>query len=372
MNVMIAQAPSLTNSNLATFETACTLANARGAAGVRSSCGMGGFGGTARISAASLAIMTTGITFAANAGLSKVSVQLSFSPRRDGAYLVGLNGGSDITVQSRPPAGTGNGIWLWLVQAWQDVIDTCRAAAIAAGQDPTTFLEFELANEINKGGISGPKNASGVYVGVYGVSMHYGAIEADWFTMAAFVTSRVNFHGSPTCMTLEGDTSDSDRGTDSPAADGIADYLTEIASFTGADAISFLGYLTHLTFNKYASAPSTPYDAAAVKVAFSTKIQTQVDAMDANANITGKAKNLREFGIKANFCPPCTTANQIRNDLIAQVKVEANISEGCLYTLYNLTPTVQTVGSDYSFYSYELDGTPRLIVTGQHDSHISF
>lgn len=347
-NNILAGVQSANSAKLAQCKADMDIAKARNFYGVRVNCSLGAYGDASSVPTTYLA---QAVTYAASIGLSKVSILLNYDPKFNGAHVVSLNGGATYAIATRPPAGPGNAVWIWIAAQRQSFVDAARAAAIAAGKDPTTFLEFEFSNEQDKGGVSGPKDASGNYSGVY-ATYDYGYIEPAWFLMAKTIEGLMNYHGVPTVLyTFEDDSGDSNHN-------GTIDAQVEVDSWTGGDATTLASYSNVVGMNCYGAPPATPYDVVATQAAFSTKVSTGVGRIHGNSLLSAKSVKVREFGIDKDKCPSCTTPNEVRNDLVAQMKVEASIVEASFYRLTNISGSTGP-GSDFHFYAYSTSGVPN-------------
>ena len=350
MPQLMLNVPAANGSKLTACLSGITLAAARGFYGVRCSAGM------SNMPFSDLTIDVSGITSAVNAAsdanLSKISFLLNLGVKRNQAIADAWNAGTLWPVPNLPWTGVTSSMRNRICdEIIQLIVDTARAAAIAKGETPTTFLEFELLNEPGKDGNQEPVDSDGTFTTYPGLSN--GQIHADYASMLDLVLTRVNFQSIPTIsVTLE--------------ASGTTEATTEVNSISGATWTSVIGACTRIGFNRYADTISPPYVEADVKSAFSTKVQAQVTRMVANAVIGSKAKSIREFGINSglgdgtgNRTPPCTHCNQIKSDLCEAMAVEANIQEAGLYTAYNVGSSSSS--GDYAFYCYEPDNTPRIM-----------
>ncbi|MEA2553265.1 MAG: hypothetical protein QOJ65_1441 [Fimbriimonadaceae bacterium] len=331
-NPILLNIKSATSSNMGHAQAGIDLAVARGFAGVRISAGMDANGDQSTVNTFHV---STIVAYGAAAGLTKMSFLLNGNPKREGAYLKPFNGEAGWAVQSRPPAGTGNAIWNYIADGWIAFITAARTAAISAGKTPSTFLEFEGFNEPGKGGNQAPTDNNDAYTAPYD-TYNYGYIEPAFWTMAAYIGARAqtgtagNFYGIPFIpITLEAD--------ESPrVSSGTIDAQVEVDSFAGANCVSYMALGTKVGFNRYANGPTTPYNAAMTKAAYSTKVQQQVTRMGLNAILTGKAYVIREFGLDVLLSPSCTHCNTVRDDLLEQLKGEANIAEAGFFCAFDV------------------------------------
>lgn len=356
--------PGALASQLTNIKAAMDVAKARGFAGVRMSVGVGNFpfSNQSNLNVIDTTTLTSAIQYADSIGLGTVQLLFGYGPKISQLFANTFYGGTLWQVSSRPPQGSAATIggityasaWDYIGKViWQQLLD---AAYTHRGG---LTLKVEMFNEPGKGGVGGPfylVNGVKTYPAPYD-AYHFGTIEAAWWTYALAVASVVNFHGlQTTALTFEGEQGDSDL-----VNDGIVDAQQEINSVTGADAIAFLALANRVATNQYASAyAAAGYSTSGMKAQFSTKLNTQLNRMQANPLIGSKPLELSEFGIRSDRVPRCIHPNSVRQDLVDQVKTgEASLSQGGLYTCFNTT-SPPTAGADYPYFCYELDGTPML------------
>lgn len=322
--------PSATGSFIQNCKDGMDVAKARGYAGVRFSAGLSGYGNNAT---ADTSFVVQAVQYAQSIGLGKCSILLNVAPKSNGTTIVALNGGVPLPVPHLPSAPA---VLDWVVRAWQDYIDAARAVA------PDSFLEWEWLNEGCRGGNQEPIDANNTYT-TYS-SLLDGEYPAQTATTLDYISSRVNFHSCNTiALTLEGS--------------GTTSATREVNSISGATWTSVINRATHIGTNRYADAPSTPYDAATTRAAFSAKLGAQLTRMSANSIIGSKPVKLREFGLDYQRKPPCQAANGIRNDLVAQAVTETGIVDAGLYCAFDTTGNMAQ-GQAFWFKTYNLDKTP--------------
>lgn len=330
-------APSATSSNINLCKKAMGIASVRNFAGVRCDAGINTFGSTL---SPTFTHVTEAVNYAADAGLGKISFLLGYGPKITQTLADSFNGGALWEVRNRPP----DGLWNWIADTlWQGIIDAATDAAVAKGKTPSTFLEFELFNEPGKGGVGGPHigNLSARNYPAPYDALADGQIEAGFWTYAAHVASRVDFRGAKViAVNFEGSSGTTGQ--------------TEMNSVSGSDAADLLALGDYVGTNCYAGVAGTPYNAATVKAAYSSKLNAQLSRMAANAAIGSKPKVLREFGHFAERTPRCVSPNTVRQDVLQQVLTESGIVHANFHT--SIDPGTSAANSNVAAYKH--DGTP--------------
>jgi len=327
---IILNIPSATGSYLKNCKDGMDLAKAHGYSGVRFSAGLSGYGNSA---AADTSYVKQAVQYAHSIGLDKVSILLNLAPKPDGTTIKSLNGGHALQVPHLPSATP---VLDWVARAWQDFVNAARTVA------PDSFLEWEWLNEGCRGGNQQPIDANNTFT-TYSTLLD-GQYPAQTAITLDYISSRVNFHACNTiALTLEGSATTS--------------ATREVNSISGATWASVINRATHIGTNRYASAPATPYNAAATKAAYSAKLNDQLNRMAANPLIGAKPVKLREFGLDYQRKPPCTIANRIRNDLVAQVKTEGGVVDAGVFCAFDVTGNTAQ-GQAFWFKTYNLNKTP--------------
>lgn len=336
-------------SELDDFQFGCDLAVARGSTRVRAPSGMASYplNADADLKDINAADVTTAVTYAVNAGITKIRFLLGTTVKVSSAFVAtAFNIPEDYTPATRPPQGdpaTINGVlyssyWNWIGRiVVQTIVDNAYNAAIAAGADPLSLFEWELCNEPGSGGNGGPGSLAPYD------TLLAGQIEPAFWTMVNAIYGVVNFRGMTVIpINLE--------------ASGTTEAGREIASLTGAACAAFMALGRKFSFNRYVDDISvgqtaTVFDGKTFRAAWRTKVLEQITRMRACSLIGATAQiACGEFGLdidriidKAGNSIP---KNAQRQAFIEEMRLVPGLTDANFFCAYGLAVADQ----DFSAY----------------------